>query len=171
MFAYAALRRIVVAFLVFTAPVLAATVTVNGSSSVFDNCSCVCEAPTPTPRPAPPLPSPNAVSPRPAPPSPIAYYTDPFWDSPSPAPKPAGCPYAAGSITRCPGGDIFASDGSSVYHLSPEGYAALGLRMYKDGDCADFYKCGSGPTITKENYGILKKFYGVARRLLRSRST
>jgi hypothetical protein len=58
-----------------------------------------------------------------------------------------------------------------MYHLSPEGYVALGLRMYKDSGCADFDKCGSGPTIDADNYGILKKFYNVGRRLLRSRST
>lgn len=161
MLSCASLRRVLVAFLAFTAPVLAAAnVSANGSSAFFDQCSCVCQGqPAPLP-PTPPPPTP--------PPSPLPYYVDPFWDSPSPNPKPAGCPYAAGSVVRCPGGDIFASDGSTLYHLSPPGYAALGTRMYADYSCDDFDKCGSGPVITADNAGMLKKYFGLARRMLRS---
>ena len=162
MFGYAALRRIFVGFLVATAPVLAAaSVAVNGTSTTFDDCACTCASTLPPPPPNDPVPPPP-------PPSPLPYYADPYWDSPEPGPRPTACPYAAGSVVRCPKGEIFASDGATLYHLSPEGYAALGTRMYTDYSCTDFDSCGAGPVITADNAGILKKFFGLGRRMLRS---
>ena len=58
----------------------------------------------------------------------------------------------------CPGGNVYASDGETLYHLSPSGYAALGSPPFVAHPCDAIGRCAPGPVVTSADAGVVRKF-------------